>query len=50
MSLKPRRVDFDQTWAQLLETVRGVITCGRVQRAVWNDRFSYPFNQYGKEY
>ena len=43
MSLKPRRVDFGSTWDLLLETVKGVITCGRVERAVWNDRFSYPF-------
>ena len=43
MSLKPRRVDFGSTWDLLLETVKGVITCGRVKRAVWNDRFSYPF-------
>ncbi|XP_023933316.1 cullin-2 [Lingula anatina] len=40
MSLKPRRVDFDATWKLLLETVQGVITCGRVDRATWNDRFS----------
>ncbi|KAK2174734.1 hypothetical protein NP493_780g00005 [Ridgeia piscesae] len=40
MSLKPRRVDFDNTWLQLLETVEGIITCGRVERSVWNDRFS----------
>lgn len=42
MSLKPRRVDFDKTWSQLLDTVEGIITCGRVERSVWNDRFSYP--------
>ncbi|WAQ93638.1 CUL2-like protein [Mya arenaria] len=40
MSLRPRRVDFDTTWATLLETVNGVITCGSVARATWNDRFS----------
>ncbi|KAI0211701.1 Cullin-2 [Lamellibrachia satsuma] len=40
MSLKPRRVDFDKTWSQLLDTVEGIITCGRVERSVWNDRFS----------
>ncbi|XP_074658807.1 cullin-2-like [Tubulanus polymorphus] len=40
MSLKPRRMDFDATWALLLETVRGVITCDTVPRKVWNDRFS----------
>lgn len=40
MSLRPRRVDFDSTWSVLLDTVKGVITCGQVQRATWNDRFS----------
>lgn len=42
MSLRPRRVDFDQTWATLLHTVKGVITFGSVARSTWNDRFSYP--------
>ncbi|XP_033762061.1 cullin-2-like isoform X2 [Pecten maximus] len=40
MSLRPRRVDFDTTWVNLLETVKGVITCAQVPRATWNDRFS----------
>ncbi|PVD30741.1 hypothetical protein C0Q70_10016 [Pomacea canaliculata] len=40
MSLKPRRVDFDSIWTTLLETIKGVITCGKVPRAIWNDRFS----------
>ncbi|XP_061185924.1 cullin-2-like [Saccostrea echinata] len=40
MSLKPRKVDFDATWATLLETVKGVVTCAKVGRATWNDRFS----------
>jgi len=40
MSLKPRRVNFEPTWDQLLKTVKGVITLDRVERAVWNDRFS----------
>ena len=44
MSLKPRRVDFGTTWTQLLETVQEVITCGRIARSTWNDRFSYPYN------
>ncbi|KAL3832004.1 hypothetical protein ACJMK2_023688 [Sinanodonta woodiana] len=30
MSLKPRQVDFDSTWSTLLDTVKGVITCGRI--------------------
>ena len=40
MSLKPRCVDFDSTWKQILETVRRVIVGDKVERADWNDRFS----------
>jgi len=40
MSLKPKRVDFTPTWAELQETVKGVITLGSVPRSTWNDRFS----------
>lgn len=40
MSLKPKRVDFEETWMQLQVTVQGVITLGDVPRAVWNDRFT----------
>ena len=40
MSLKPKRVDFASTWANLKETIVGVITFSNVNRAVWNDRFS----------
>ncbi|XP_057320792.1 cullin-2 [Microplitis mediator] len=40
MSLKPRKVDFKQTWGVLQETVKGVITLGDVPRSTWNDRFS----------
>lgn len=40
MSLKPRIVDFNETWDVLQKTVKGVITLGNVPRATWNDRFS----------
>ncbi|CAH1238019.1 CUL2 [Branchiostoma lanceolatum] len=40
MSLKPRRVDFGETWGKILATVRGVITLSKVPRPTWNDRFS----------
>lgn len=40
MSLKPKKVDFNQTWNILQETVKGVITLANVPRATWNDRFS----------
>lgn len=39
MSLKPKKVDFNETWDVLQETVKGVITLGNVPRATWNDRF-----------
>ncbi|XP_033639756.1 cullin-2-like [Asterias rubens] len=40
MSLKPRVVNFDETWDRLLKTVKGVIQLGNVKRKTWNDRFS----------
>uniref|UniRef100_A0A8D8KR23 Cullin-2 n=1 Tax=Culex pipiens TaxID=7175 RepID=A0A8D8KR23_CULPI len=39
MSLKPRRVDFNQTWNDLRNTIEDVITLGRVERNEWNSRF-----------
>lgn len=43
MSLKPKKVNFTQTWSVLQETVEGVITLGDVPRATWNDRFRQVF-------
>ncbi|XP_045770095.1 cullin-2 isoform X1 [Maniola jurtina] len=40
MSLKPRNVDFQETWASLKETVAGVVALRAVERGVWNTRFS----------
>lgn len=40
MSLKPKRVDFASTWADLKETVKGVVTFSNVPRGTWNDRFT----------
>ncbi|KAJ2943450.1 hypothetical protein O0L34_g12258 [Tuta absoluta] len=40
MSLKPRNVDFQETWANLKETVAGVVGLKPVERCVWNTRFS----------
>ncbi|XP_045457960.1 cullin-2 [Melitaea cinxia] len=40
MSLKPRNVDFQETWANLKETVAGVVALRSVERGVWNTRFS----------
>lgn len=46
MSLKPRVVDFDETWNKLLTTIKAVVMLDYVERATWNDRFSYPMPQY----
>uniref|UniRef100_A0A8C5N5F0 Cullin-2 n=1 Tax=Gouania willdenowi TaxID=441366 RepID=A0A8C5N5F0_GOUWI len=40
MSLKPRVVDFDETWNKLLTTIKAVVMLDHVERATWNDRFS----------
>lgn len=40
MSLKPKNVNFNETWADLKETVHGVVTLGNVKRNDWNSRFS----------
>ncbi|KAK7110117.1 cullin-2-like [Littorina saxatilis] len=40
MSLKPKRVEFDKIWPDVLKTIQGVITCGPVERQTWNERFS----------
>lgn len=45
MSLKPRVVDFDETWNKLLTTIKAVVMLDYVERATWNDRFSYPILQ-----
>lgn len=39
MSLKPRKVNFNEMWVGFQETVKGVITLAPVPRATWNDRF-----------
>ena len=46
MSLRPRVVNFDVTWAKILETLQSVVTLKKIPRAVWNDRFSYPFRSF----
>lgn len=46
MSLKPRVVDFDETWNKLLTTIKAVVMLDYVERATWNDRFSYPLSMF----
>ena len=41
MSLKPKRVEFEKIWPDIFKTIQGVITCGRVERSTWNERFRY---------
>lgn len=40
MSLKPKPVDFDETWAGLKQTISAVVILEKVNRAEWNDRFT----------
>ncbi|XP_063611017.1 cullin-2-like [Penaeus indicus] len=40
MSLKPRAVNFEEVWGDLVETVQQVVTMGSIKRSVWNTRFS----------
>ncbi|CAG0902644.1 unnamed protein product [Darwinula stevensoni] len=40
MSLKPRPMNFDDTWPLIKDTLLGVITLRKIPKAVWNDRFS----------
>lgn len=40
MSLRPKNIDFDETWNMLKQTVDGVITLAHVPRTVWSDRFT----------
>ena len=47
MSLKPRVVDFDETWNKLPPTIKAVVMLEYVERATWNDRFSYPLRGAG---
>jgi cullin 2 len=44
MSLKPKRVNFDETWQELRQTVKEVITLGNVKRNIWSDRFRFVHN------
>lgn len=50
MSLRPRIVNFDETWAKIRETLESVVTLKKIPRSVWNDRFSYPFQCFEFEF
>ena len=36
-------MNFDETWAKILETLQLVVTLKKIARAVWNDRFVFVF-------
>lgn len=40
MSLKPKPINFDETWSDLSLIVRDVISLKEVKRDVWNDTFT----------
>ncbi|KAK2719989.1 cullin-2-like [Artemia franciscana] len=40
MSLRPRKVDFNDTWSDLKKTIDNIIKLKPVPRSVWNDKFS----------
>ncbi|ODM94965.1 Cullin-2 [Orchesella cincta] len=40
MSLRPKQVNFDETWGTLRRTIEGVVTLSKVPRVEWNDRFT----------
>ena len=37
-----RIVDFEATWERISDTVERVLLALPLERAVWNERFSYP--------
>lgn len=39
MSLKPRRIQFDEVWGCLRKTVEEVITLKHVNKDAWNSSF-----------
>ncbi len=46
MSLRPCEINFQETWDDLLDIIKGVITLNRlkkVDRSTWYEKFSYPF-------
>ena len=51
MSLKPKVIDFEETWVKIKKTMNSVIMQGETsnsqnmkeKRDDWNDRFQYPF-------
>lgn len=41
MSLKPRRIQFDEVWGSLRKTVEEVISLSPVNRNAWNNSFKW---------
>ena len=42
MSLRPRQIDFEETWQRVRVTVSNVVSVQPVSNNDWNDCFSYP--------
>ncbi|KAF6020780.1 CUL2 [Bugula neritina] len=40
MSLQPKQVNFTEYWREISNTLSCIITCGKVDRRIWSDRFS----------
>ena len=45
MGLRPKALDFPVVWNEVLPTVRGIVSCGRVERSMWSNSFTYPLFQ-----
>lgn len=39
MSLKPKRVNFEEKWNELRLTVKLILTLDKIERQEWNSRF-----------
>ena len=44
MSLKPKQVDFQETWQQIQLIVNEVISVRPITKNNWSDCFTYPYN------
>lgn len=44
MSLKPKRINFDEKWDVLRSTVKLILTLDKIERCEWNSRFEWVFN------
>ena len=45
MSLRPKQIDFEETWQRIRVTVNNVVSVQPVTNKDWNDCFSYPLRE-----